>query len=305
MSAPNSDYDPVQVDALSVATVAANVDAALAAIAAANDLAELKSVRITHAGDRSPLALANREIGALPPAARAEAGQRVGQARGRINAALQLRQEELEQLRDEQVLVAERVDVTAVGDVPVLGARHPLTMVAERIADEPGSGIEACLEAPRFIGADHRVGGPEGGVRRRRADDRRLTIERYGGTELMPGRAILRHERGFHGPGARAPDENPRGALVCEAVHVVLRGADQRHVTREGHRAAEVVVCGEARPVDPDLLCPCPGGAQEKVGRAGVGGDADLVERRADERGLPGNGDRTPERVVGREGRAA
>lgn len=135
MSAPNSDYDPVQVDALSVATVAASVDAALAAIAEAADLAELKAVRIAHAGDRSPLALANREIGALPPAARAEAGQRVGQARGRVNAAMQQRQEELERLRDEQVLVAERVDVSAVAGVPVLGARHPLTMVAERIAD--------------------------------------------------------------------------------------------------------------------------------------------------------------------------
>ena len=34
--------------------------------------------QIAHAGDRAPLALANREIGALPPAAKAEAGKRVG-----------------------------------------------------------------------------------------------------------------------------------------------------------------------------------------------------------------------------------
>ena len=33
-------------------------------------LDELKQVRLSHAGDRSPLALANREIGALPPQAR-------------------------------------------------------------------------------------------------------------------------------------------------------------------------------------------------------------------------------------------
>ena len=43
---------------------------------------------LDHAGDRSPLALANREIGALPPQARKEAGQRVGQARGAVNQAL-------------------------------------------------------------------------------------------------------------------------------------------------------------------------------------------------------------------------
>jgi len=32
--------------------------------------------RLAHAGDRSPLALANREIGQLPPAAKAAAGKR-------------------------------------------------------------------------------------------------------------------------------------------------------------------------------------------------------------------------------------
>ena len=55
---------------------------ALRAIAAAADLDALKAARLAHAGDRSPLALANREIGALPPQAKAEAGKRVGQARG-------------------------------------------------------------------------------------------------------------------------------------------------------------------------------------------------------------------------------
>ena len=52
----------------------------IAAIEAATDLEALKAVRLAHAGDRSPLALANREIGALPPSAKAEAGKRVGQA---------------------------------------------------------------------------------------------------------------------------------------------------------------------------------------------------------------------------------
>ena len=62
--------------------------AALEAVAAATDLDELKRVRSEHAGDRSPLALANREIGALPPQARKDAGMRVGKARGEVNQAL-------------------------------------------------------------------------------------------------------------------------------------------------------------------------------------------------------------------------
>ncbi|MGH3348634.1 MAG: phenylalanine--tRNA ligase subunit alpha, partial [Nocardioides sp.] len=60
MSGPNTDYDPVQVAPLEEANVAAMRDAALAAIAEAGDLAALKQARLDHAGDRSPLALANR-----------------------------------------------------------------------------------------------------------------------------------------------------------------------------------------------------------------------------------------------------
>ena len=86
MSAPNKSYDPVEVDALSPEEVERMRDEALAAIAAAADLDELKQARLAHAGDRSPLALANREIGALPPHAQAEAGKRVGAARGAVNA---------------------------------------------------------------------------------------------------------------------------------------------------------------------------------------------------------------------------
>ena len=69
-------------------------------------------MRIAHQGEKSPLALANREIGALPPSAKAEAGKRVGQARGRVGQALTARQAELEAERDERILVEERVDVT-------------------------------------------------------------------------------------------------------------------------------------------------------------------------------------------------
>ncbi len=135
MSAPNSDYDPVEVGVLSADSIDGFVADALAAIAAASDLDQLKSVRLGHAADKSPLALANREIGALPPAAKATAGKRVGAARGRVRAAIEARQAELEAERDAAVLVAERVDVTADYDRLPVGARHPLTTIAERVAD--------------------------------------------------------------------------------------------------------------------------------------------------------------------------
>ncbi|MCW2937644.1 MAG: phenylalanyl-tRNA synthetase, alpha subunit [Actinomycetia bacterium] len=135
MSAPNKSYDPVEVSSLQPDELDQARDEALAAIAAAGSLEALKETRLAHTGDRSPLALANREIGALPPAARAEAGKRIGAARGAVAQALKTRQAELEEERDQRVLVEEAVDVTLPWDRAPRGARHPLTTMQERMAD--------------------------------------------------------------------------------------------------------------------------------------------------------------------------
>jgi phenylalanyl-tRNA synthetase alpha chain len=166
MSAPNKSFDPVEVAVLSQENVDAAVADALAAIDAASDLDALKEARLAHAGDRSPLALANREIGALPPQAKAEAGKRVGQARGAVREALERRQVELEEERDARVLVEEAVDVTLPYDRRPVGARHPLTTIMERIEDvfvamgwEVAEGPEVESEWATFdalnIGPDH------------------------------------------------------------------------------------------------------------------------------------------------------
>ena len=135
MSAPNSSFDPVEVTALRADEVERMRAVAEAAIAAAPDLEVLKEVRLAHAGDRSPLALANREIAALPPQARADAGKRVGVARAEVRAALEARQAQLEAERDARMLLEESVDVTLPWDRQQPGGRHPLTTLAERIAD--------------------------------------------------------------------------------------------------------------------------------------------------------------------------
>src|ERR1700734_2649837 len=69
MSAPNKSYDPRTVASLAPDEVARVLDEALAAVAAAGTLDELKAARIAHDGDRAPLSLASAEIGALPPEA--------------------------------------------------------------------------------------------------------------------------------------------------------------------------------------------------------------------------------------------
>ena len=135
MSGPNTNYDPVEVTPLSPDEVTRMRDEALAAIAAAQTLDELKDARIAHFGDRAPLTLANAEIGALPPQARAEAGKRVGAARAAVRQALADRTAVLEADRDRRVLLDEAVDVTLPWDRMAPGARHPVTMTGDRLAD--------------------------------------------------------------------------------------------------------------------------------------------------------------------------
>jgi len=135
VSGPNQTYDPVQVTPLTADSVTAMVTEALEAFNRAATVAELKQARIAHTGDRSPLALANREIGALPPQARKETGRRIGQARGQVNAALQARQDEIGAAELDRTLTAERVDVTAPVALAPAGAIHPITGLVELVSD--------------------------------------------------------------------------------------------------------------------------------------------------------------------------
>ena len=108
---------------------------ALAAIAAASSVAELKAARLAHAGDRSPLALANRGIGALPAEQKKDAGRRMGAARGRVNEALAAREAEVASAELERRLADERVDVTLPVALGPEGAIHPITGLIDELAD--------------------------------------------------------------------------------------------------------------------------------------------------------------------------
>ena len=135
MSGVNDDYDPKQVAVLDPESLRNAVAEAEAAIAAAADLGELATVKSAHLGDRSPVLTARREIGALPPAAKSDAGKRVNEARVAIQAAFDARRERLLIERDARVLAEESVDVTLPWQRTPRGSRHPITQIAERIVD--------------------------------------------------------------------------------------------------------------------------------------------------------------------------
>ena len=120
---------------LDEAAITAAVDQAVAAIAAAATLDELKAVRLAHTGEKSALSLANREIGGLPKDQKAAAGKLMGSSRGRVNKALADRTAELEAENDARILLEETVDVTASPRRRKAGARHPLSTLQDRVAD--------------------------------------------------------------------------------------------------------------------------------------------------------------------------
>jgi phenylalanyl-tRNA synthetase alpha chain len=135
MSGVNDNYDPKEVALLQPETLTRAVAEADAAFAASADLTALAAAKSAHLGDRSPVLSARREIGALPPKAKAEAGKRVNEARLAVQSAYDERRAELTAERDARVLAEEAVDVTLPWDRTPRGARHPITQIAERITD--------------------------------------------------------------------------------------------------------------------------------------------------------------------------
>lgn len=116
-------------------SVAAAVDAALAAIAAAADSTALKQARSAHMAEGSPLANLNAALRSVPNDQKAAFGKLVGQARGRVNGAYAAAEERIVAAEDAARLAAETVDVTALPSRYRAGARHPLELLRERVED--------------------------------------------------------------------------------------------------------------------------------------------------------------------------
>jgi len=115
--------------------VEAAVEAALAAIAAATDSAALKAARTAHSAEGSPLASFNVAIRDLPGDQKAAAGQLVGGARARVNAAFAEQESVIRAAEEAAQLAAEALDVTAVPTRWRAGARHPLSLLMEQMSD--------------------------------------------------------------------------------------------------------------------------------------------------------------------------
>lgn len=111
------------------------VEAARQAFAAATNLEELAVARREHLGDDAPISQARRALGSLPKNERKDAGRLVNQARGEAEKAYATAKTTLEEKRNAEVLIAERVDVTVPTTRRQVGALHPITTLLETITD--------------------------------------------------------------------------------------------------------------------------------------------------------------------------
>jgi phenylalanyl-tRNA synthetase alpha chain len=117
------------------AAVEAAVAAALAAFAGATTTAELKEAHSAHLAEGSPLAALNAGMRQVAPENKATFGQLIGRARAEASAAFAAREAELAQAETAARLEAERVDITAVAQRARVGARHPLSLLQDQVAD--------------------------------------------------------------------------------------------------------------------------------------------------------------------------
>jgi phenylalanyl-tRNA synthetase alpha chain len=124
--------EPIQITESAVREA---VEAALAAAESASDIAELKAARTLHAAEHSTLARLNAGLRDVPADQKAALGKLVGQARGRVNQAFAARETVLAEAENARRLAEETLDVTAIGVPGRAGARHPLSLLQERIAD--------------------------------------------------------------------------------------------------------------------------------------------------------------------------
>lgn len=108
---------------------------ALQAFEAADNLEELSEARRAHLGDDAFIPTARKTLGSLPKEQRKDAGRLVNMARGAVEKAFAETKVRLEEKRNAEVLVAERVDVTVPTRRQQLGALHPITQLSEQISD--------------------------------------------------------------------------------------------------------------------------------------------------------------------------
>ena len=111
------------------------VNEALSEVAASPDLAGLDEARVRWLGKKGTLTEQLKSLGGLAAAERPAAGQRINEAKERVQAAIEARREALARADVERELAAGRIDVTLPGRGEQRGGLHPVTLARLRMQE--------------------------------------------------------------------------------------------------------------------------------------------------------------------------
>ena len=104
-------------------------------LSSASSLDAVSDIERELLGRRSAFTAAKRQLGALDPGERAEAGKQLNEARGRVESAVAAARERLEALSRAARYEAERLDLTEMLRPLRRGHLHPVTQARERLED--------------------------------------------------------------------------------------------------------------------------------------------------------------------------
>ncbi len=109
--------------------------AAKEALEGSRAAADIEQLRIKYLGKKGELTAILKQMGKLTPEERPVIGQLANEVRTFIEDAIESKVQELNEKKQLEQLKAEKLDVTLPGKKPVLGAKHPLTIVLDEIKE--------------------------------------------------------------------------------------------------------------------------------------------------------------------------
>ena len=110
-------------------------DALLDRIAAANDLAELDSVRVSLLGKSGEITAKLKSLGSMDAATRAAEAPKVHELREQVTAAIAKKKAALEAAELERKLATETIDLSLPAPEIVSGTIHPVSQVMDELAE--------------------------------------------------------------------------------------------------------------------------------------------------------------------------
>ena len=147
--------------------------AALEAIAATQNAAELDALRVQYLGKKGELTAVLKQMGKLSPEERPVMGQVANAVRADIEAKLEERKAAVHAAALEAKLASESIDVTIPGTPVAVGHQHPMNQVLQQIKDMfVGMGYQI-VEGPEVELSDYnftRLNTEEGHPARDRSD---------------------------------------------------------------------------------------------------------------------------------------